>query len=406
VQTKDANSTVQFIFKHPQYSFQLLRAIAAANGEAADIGECLAAAQAIREGNDESWYNEWFQLAKRMELLANSHRKKGHLESARTSFLRASNYYRTAEFFLHINPQDPRLVDTWEKSRESFREAAKLSKNTIKEVRIPFENTTLPGYFCFSSDDESPKPLVIIQTGFDGTAEELYYQMGRAGISRGYNCLLFEGPGQGEMIREQFTPFRSNWESVITPVVDFALKHKQVDKNRLALIGISFGGYLVPRALAFEKRIKLAIANGGVYDFHQVCMREGLAEMEKGLDDPKICKEIDSDILEAMKADVGLRWGFGNGMFTFQAATPSEWLKMTRSYHVKDVVKDIKTKMLIIDSDRDEDMPGQSRLLYEHLQCPKEFMLFTSQEGAGEHCQIGAYAYSNERIFNWLDENI
>jgi len=33
-------------------------------------------------------------------------------------------------------------------------------------------------------------------------------------------------------------------------------------------------------------------------------------------------------------------------------------------------------------------------------------MLFTAEEGAGEHCQVGAYMISNERIFNWLEETL
>jgi len=44
-------------------------------------------------------------------------------------------------------------------------------------------------------------------------------------------------------------------------VVDFALKRREVDRNNIALMGISFGGYLVPRAVAFEHRLKACIAN-------------------------------------------------------------------------------------------------------------------------------------------------
>ena len=52
----------------------------------------------------------------------------------------------------------------------------------------------------------------------------------------------------------------------ITPVVDFALTPTGVDPKRIALQGISQGGYWVPRAVAFEKRIAAAIADPGVVD--------------------------------------------------------------------------------------------------------------------------------------------
>jgi alpha-beta hydrolase superfamily lysophospholipase len=70
-------------------------------------------------------------------------------------------------------------------------------------VEIPFEGTTLPAYRCLVDDRKVKRPLLIIQTGFDGTAEELYYTVAVFALARGYNCLLFEGPGQGRVIREQ-----------------------------------------------------------------------------------------------------------------------------------------------------------------------------------------------------------
>jgi hypothetical protein len=35
-----------------------------------------------------------------------------------------------------------------------------------------------------------------------------------------------------------------------------------------------------------------------------------------------------------------------------------------------------------------------------------KYILFTAEEGAEEHCQIGALALSNQRIFDWLDDTI
>jgi hypothetical protein len=60
--------------------------------------------------------------------------------------------------------------------------------------------------------------------------------------------------------------FRPDWEKVISPVVDYALSRAEVDPKRVAIQGISQGGYWVPRAVAFEKRIAAAIADPGVVD--------------------------------------------------------------------------------------------------------------------------------------------
>jgi len=393
---------MDLIFKDTQYSFQTLRAISATAGGAADIGECLKTAYRIREGDDESWYREWLATAEQRRKMADDFAARGKTVSAFREYLKAANYFRTAEFFLHKNSEDPRILAAWRQGRESFLRAAKLSRAPIIPVEIPFEGTTLPGYHCLVDDRKVKRPLLIIQTGFDGTAEELYYSVAVFALERGYNCLLFEGPGQGRVIREQKIPFRPNWETVVTPVIDFALKQAETDPRRLAIMGISFGGYFVPRAMAFEKRVPLCIVNGGVYDFH--LSAHLTPELEKMLDLTEGAGAIDREVYARMEKNPSLRWAVGNGMFTFHARGPAEWFRMTRDYTLANVADRIACRMLVIDSQDDRDMPGQSRMLYEALQSPRDYMLFTREEGAEEHCQVGASLISNARILDWLDD--
>lgn len=393
--------SMELVFKDTQYSFQTLRALGYAVSGGADVGEVLKTAYAIKEGDDESWYREWVKTAEQREKAGDNFLARGRKISARQEFFRASNYYRTAEFFLHTNPEDSRIVSVWKQSRDSFLKAARLADQPITPVEIPFEGTTLPGYLCLVDNSGAKRPLLIVQSGFDGTAEELYFEVAYFALRRGYNVLLFEGPGQGRVIRVQKLPFRPNWETVVKPVVDYAVSRKEVDAKRIALMGISFGGYLVPRAAAFEKRIRACIANGGVYDFHMAARLT--AEEEKDLDTREGAAEIDNAIYRRMKSDASFRWSIANGMFTFHARSPSDWLKMTRLYTMKDVAEKITCPMLIVDSEGDKDMPGQSRELYDALKSPKDFMLFTKEEGAEEHCQMGAIQISNARILDWLD---
>ncbi|MCG2740799.1 MAG: prolyl oligopeptidase family serine peptidase [Syntrophaceae bacterium] len=393
---------MELVFKDSQYSFQTLRALGYAVSGGADIGEVLKTAYAIKEGDDESWYREWMKTAEQRGKAGDDFLARGRKISARQEFFNASNYYRTAEFFLHTNPEDPRIVSVWKKGRDSFLKAAKLADHPILPVEIPFEGKTLPGYLCLVDRSGTKRPLLIVHSGFDGTGEEIYFETAYFAVKRGYNVLLFEGPGQGGVIRVQKLPFRPNWETVVTPVVDYAITRKEVDAKSIALMGISFGGYLAPRAAAFEKRIKACIANGGVYDFHMTARLK--PEDEISLDTQKGAEEIDKAIYAKMKSDPSFRWAMANGMFTFHAKSPSEWLKMTRSYTMKAVAAKISCPILIVDSEADRDMPGQARMLFEALKPPKDFMLFTIEEGAEEHCQMGAILISNARILDWLDD--
>lgn len=389
-------------FNDPEYSFQALRTLSGAVVGSADIAECLLTIDRIEEGEDESWYREWLALAERVEQQAETSKARGDLLSATQEYRRASNYYRSAEFFLHGNPKDPRILATWGKSRSCCRESIATAQLPVREVRIPFEKTTLPAYL--SLVDETPRPLLIAQTGFDGTAEELYFHLADAARERGYHLLVFEGPGQGEVIRLQGIPFRPDWERVITPVVDYALSLKEVDPDRIALLGASLGGLLISKGLAFEGRVKVGISNCGPFDFHKLCMKGNIDEED--LDNPEKAAQIDLYIFQAMKSSPTLRWAIQQGMYTFKAATPSEWLKMTRPYTLAPDVDKIRTKMLVVDSEQDWQNQGQAEELYKQLIGPKTLLRFTKTEGAVHHCQVGAYSISNEQIFNWLQNNL
>ncbi len=71
---------------------------------------------------------------------------EGHLKSANEAFLRASNYYRTAGFFL-VEHDDPRFHTSIQNSKECFRNAISTFPFKADSVEIPYEGTTLPGYY-------------------------------------------------------------------------------------------------------------------------------------------------------------------------------------------------------------------------------------------------------------------
>jgi alpha-beta hydrolase superfamily lysophospholipase len=245
--------------------------------------------------------------------------------------------------------------------------------------------------------------VLILHSGFDGTIEELH-GIAMAAARRGINCLTFEGPGQGRVIREQGLPFRPDWEHVVTPVVDHVQTLPGVDPTKIALMGISMGGYLAPRAAAFEHRLAACIANGGIFDFSANQVPPGMSKQDfLGFirQDPAIA---DNEIWKIAETSTDVRWGIQNGMFTFKAATPSEYLLKASQFELTGVAEQITCPTLVVDSEAEHSFPGEAKRLYDALTCPKEFMLFTAEEGAEEHCQMGAAMISQERIFGWLED--
>lgn len=157
---------------------------------------------------------------------------EGFKISASQSFLRASNYYRTAEFYLNYGCKKDYMDKINTLSIQCFNKAIEYGPYDIKPVEIPFEGTSMPGHFYSANIKKAPTIIVI--SGNDGTKEELYSIAIRA-IKSGMNCLTFDGPGQGETIRQRNIPFRYNYETAVSPAVDFVIKHLSVDPKQIIL---------------------------------------------------------------------------------------------------------------------------------------------------------------------------
>jgi pimeloyl-ACP methyl ester carboxylesterase len=399
---------LKIVFQDPTFSLQLLRTIGQTYYKGADIGECLSTAYRIKEGDFESWYTEWFKTAKRVHKYADECLAANHKTSAREAYLRASNYYRVAEFLL-INPEDPRIQTTWGSSKECFSNAGKLFLPPIESIEIPYEGTTLPGYFYCVKDRNNntthiPRPTLIAHGGFDSTLEELYASAAAPALERGYNCLTFEGPGQGGVIRKQKIPFRYDWEKVVTPVLDYALtRDQEIDLNQIALMGISMGGYLAARAAAFEDRISACILYNGVYDGYDAFASGFPQSLRLAVENGKV--DIVNTVLGILSdLDANMRFNLKHGMLTTGTNSPFELIQGSKKYSVKGIAQKIKCPTLVLEAEKDDSFPGQPKKVYDALTCPKKYVLFTTQEGAEEHCQSGAPAISNQRIFDWLDE--
>ena len=394
---------MRLFFDDQDFDGQLLRALSYTAYEGADIGECFETASRIKEGDRDSWYEAWTKTAERMKADAKESIKGGHTDSARRAYLRASNYYRAAEFYVRDDPQDPRSLQGWQSSHDCFAEAAHLFDPPFEAVEIPYEGTTLPGYFFRVDDSGERRPTVITMSGMDGYLEECYWSIAAAGLERGYNLLAFDGPGQGGVLRQREVPFRPDWEAVVTPVLDFALKRPEVDPEHMALVGRSFGGYLAPRAASSERRLAACVADPGQFDLFDAAMSHVPQEAKEALlrNDPTV-----DSLLEKMMERDARRFFIAARMRAFGAKTLREFLLMQHKYTLKGLVEKIECPTLVCDNVADTIAGGQAKELYDALECPKDYVLFTAEEGADGHCEGGAQVLFHRVAYDWLDKTL
>lgn len=370
------------------------------------LGEISATTSLIEEGDRDGWYRQWTATAERVAGYAHESARAGHTTSASDAYLRASSYYRVAYLPLYGSPVDPRLVEAFDKETDAFQKAAALMTPPVEPVEIPYEGTTLPGYFCRVDDSGKPRPTLIVTNGYDSTINELYLDFA-AVLPRGYNLLLYDGPGQGRALIKQGLVMRPDWENVVKPVVDYALTRPEVDPEKIAIMGISLGGYLAPRAASGEHRLAACIADPGLWDMLEAAKARFSALPKEVLEKlPHVDPEVLEPIVKHIQETPALRWAIiQRGFWVQGVGSLSEYLKLAEDYSLKEVVSQIRCPTLLTWAESDP-LSWNAELIYERLRSQKELVRFYDAEGAGDHCEVKARPLFHQRAFDWLDETL
>lgn len=381
------------------FNYELLRVLGSARYFGADIAEVLKVAQEIIPGDFESWSAKFQSLAE-WALSTIDDKKPYDQVTLRDIYFRASSYFRAADFFLHGNPDDPRINSLWAKQTECF-------DNAISNMTIPGSRHTLKGdgfnipvIVYRASLQGGRRPTVILGNGFDGAQEEMLHVHGFAALERGYNVVTYEGPGQCLPRREQNKGFIAEWEKVVTPVVDYIQTLDFVDPKRVGLVGYSMGGFLCARAACFEHRIAAVMCVDGIYDvfaaFSKALPPAAKEFLEKG--DESAFNEI---MGENSAPATALRWAIDQTKWSFMAS-PYQAFLIVRAMTLKGVSDKIQCPVLICDAENDEFFKGEPLKLKEALGERGIFVGFTTREAAENHCQIGASVYLNQVVLEWF----
>jgi len=92
-------------------SYQFRRGLGETQEGGGSVSECFQAASKMIPGDLESWHTEWMHVANRNLQRGDEAHQRGHIRSAMNAWLRAVDYYRSAEFWLEHD--DPRRLATF-----------------------------------------------------------------------------------------------------------------------------------------------------------------------------------------------------------------------------------------------------------------------------------------------------
>jgi pimeloyl-ACP methyl ester carboxylesterase len=371
---------------HPDTSldFQLNRLATLGGGQLDEVREA-----ATRIADLADWKREFLALAERA------------LSERRTE--NGAAYLRAAEFFMASD--DPDKAAAYERQAKLFRDlvAGDLSSGALRETEVPYETGYLPTWRLSVPEGIRRKGVVVIHGGFDSYAEELYGVV-QCIPRAGYETVLFEGPGQGSVIRRQGIPFTTAWERPVAAVLD----HLGLDD--VTLIGLSLGGYLAPRAAAFLPRIKRVVAFDVCWDLFEAGLSTRPAPLRlalRALMTLRAGRLIDALTRRQIERDPFTRWAVEHGTYVFGVERPYEYLRRMREFSTRAISRHVTQDFLLLAGTDDHYMPldhfhRQARALTNVRSLTGR--VFTRAESAHTHCQCGNLGLALDVILAWIDE--
>jgi hypothetical protein len=393
-------------FADADFDYEARIMLGAAASGVGDVGLVLAALDRIADGDPQSWFNAWTATAADLAARGDDALRRGHLATASWAFLAAAEYYAKALVFVDGLADQSVLLPTFREHRGCWEKVVDAARGGYVRVPVPYEGTTLPGYLLRPDATGAARPTLVVTNGSDGSLPGLLGYGAKEALARGWNVFLYDGPGQQSMLFERGVPFRYDWEAVLTPVIDVLAARPDVDASALTGYGVSQGGYWIPRAVAFERRMVAAVADPGVVDVSAgwtAHLPEALLDL------------LDSGQKDAFNAAMARAQASGGPEAARRLAfrskpygvtDPFDLFTEVRKYQVRDVAGQITTPLLILDPDDEQFFPGQPRQLYDLLPGEKAIIGFTRAQGANFHGQPTGRQLTHTQMLDWLADHL
>lgn len=403
------------LFPQADMNFQTLLALGAA-GQNAEVGEVIAVvsqANAAPGGATyQALYDAMVAMGDRLVQGAAEAASAGRVVTARSRYMRAAQYYNQALYWVLGTSTPGAEAQVYRTMDAAFTAAAEMMEPAWERLVIPYQGASLPGWFMRPPGSSGRRPTLILNNGSDGQNVDMVAQGGLAALERGYNVAIFEGPGQGSQLFLDNQVFRPDWEHVITPVVDAVLARPDVDPERVALRGISFGGELCPRAAAFEHRLAALVADPGMpaawASYPSAITKVAEAGPQQEVNQiwaREIVPHLTNEEAFTLKKRVEIYTPEAHTQAT-QGQVPTDWYTIARTiqqFDNTDVLGQIRCPTLVTQYQGDDLAPGAPKLYGALTVSDKRLVEFGAETGAQYHCGPMAPQQVNETIYDWLD---
>lgn len=248
---------------HKDFCLQFTQLMHALEDASGTVAECLMALGRIAPGNEEDWYREWKIQAEACRAGADGAFAHGYYQTAESSWLQASAYYRSAGVFLAVDDERNRdLLSAVEKCSHLYLGCIKPRGEIVD---IPCDhNRSIRGYFLRAPNSPRRSPTVICFGGPGETKDELLRKMPRFAFAASLSLMIVDLPVNRQGSANSFPC--CNIEVSVGRCVDYLLDRGDVDQDRIALFGNNFGAVHASRIASLDHRFAAVVCDGGIWE--------------------------------------------------------------------------------------------------------------------------------------------
>jgi hypothetical protein len=284
-----------------EFSFEFLRVLAASQEGASTISECFLAAKSIRPGDSETWYEAWKEVGDRNRFRADKAFARNELSSATGNWLRASNYYRTADAFMHANDaRREQLIQGMKACSHLYLQHIRPAGEVVETVQ---EGGRLEGYFLRPPLSRGLLPVVICIGGLGVEKDDLLYTMQNSAAQNHVSLLLLDSVGTAGAYG--LDPSSSNdIENAVGCWVDYLLARSDVDPMKIAIYGDGLGAQYATKIASRDHRFAAAVCDGGLWQRHESSFLMRRFTADNGLSIPVTLTDFANSIVPKIKCPV------------------------------------------------------------------------------------------------------
>ncbi len=205
-------------------------------------------------------------LAKSREARARQAEDEGEIIEARDNYFIAAQYWASAMW--PIDEVNDRIRRYNAKKRETFTRYIALAEHKVEWAEIPYRGKTLPAVFHLPPGYQPGRkvPAIVMVPGIDGNKEKYVSLYGDHWMQRGFAFLAVEGPGYWEAPLRGIYVDMNGWVETGKEVMKWLLARPEIDPEKIAVVGSSFGSLFSAVMMSDEPRYRACAVTATCYE--------------------------------------------------------------------------------------------------------------------------------------------